>query len=71
MTTKTKTKPLYGFRAHILLPDAWADKLSAIAARRSMRVSELIRQIIRAYLEDEDRLLAERERYDNQGGRQI
>ena len=67
----TKAKTLFDFRAQILIPDAWRVKLDGIAARRGMRLSELIRQIIREYLENADRLLAERERYENQGGQQL
>ena len=61
-------KTLFDFRAQVPIPDAWRVKLDAIAERRGMRMAELIRQIIRSYLENEDRLLAERE-YADQGGR--
>ena len=61
-------KPLFEFRTQIQLPGAWRARLDAIAERQGMRMAELIRQIIRGYLEDQDRLLAERE-YMDQGGR--
>ena len=66
----TKAKTLFDFRAQILIPDAWRVKLDGIAARRGMRLSELIRQIIREYLENADRLLAERDHF-NRGGQQL
>lgn len=66
----TKAKTLFDFRAQILIPDAWRVKLDNIAAKRGMRLSELIRQIIREYLENADRLLAERDHF-NRGEQQL
>ena len=61
-------KRLFEFRAQIMMPGAWRQRLEAIAARRSMRVSELLREIIREYLDDEKQVAAEREYLANLSG---
>ena len=61
-------KQIFDFRTQILIPGAWGERLNAIAEGRGQRLAELIREIIRGYLDDQDRLLAERD-YVDQGGR--
>lgn len=60
-------KKRYGFRAQLMIPEEWQRKLYAIAEGRCKGVAELMRDIIREWLDDYDRQKAIQDHFDNQG----
>lgn len=62
-------KPLYDVQVHFQVSESMKSGLTALAEKKGVRLSELLRDIIRGYLDDEDRLLAERN-YLAERGRQ-
>lgn len=60
-------KVLNDDRLQVPVPGGLRDKLEAVAERRGVKLMELIRAILRGYLDDEDRLLAEQSHFNQRG----
>ena len=60
-------KLLYDQQVHFQVSESMKSRLTALAEYKGVRLSELLREIIRGYLEDDDRLLTEQAHF-NQGG---